>query len=147
MKVILKAEVDNLGKFGDLVKVADGYARNYLIPKGFAAEATTGNIKQFEAEREAYLKKAQVKRENSEKLKTELEGVTLTFTRKAGEDDKLFGSVTSHDIETELKAKGFAIEKKEIRLEEPIKSIGQFTVSIRLQSDVIANINVGVVKE
>ncbi|MBI1912886.1 MAG: 50S ribosomal protein L9 [Deltaproteobacteria bacterium] len=147
MKVILKAEVDNLGKFGDLVKVAPGYARNYLIPKGFAAEATTGNIKQFEAEREAYLKKAQVKRENSEKLKTELEGVTLTFTRKAGEDDKLFGSVTTHDIETELKAKGFAIERKEIRLEEPIKSIGQFTVSVRLQSDVIANINVGVVKE
>lgn len=147
MRVILKTDVDKLGRFGDQVKVAEGYARNYLIPRGIAVAATTGNLKQFEAEKEAYLKKAQVKREKAERLKADLEALSLTFARKAGEDDKLFGSVSAHDIEAELKSKGFDIEKKDIRLDEAIKSVGQFTAAVKLHSEVSANINIAVVKE
>lgn len=147
MRVILKSDVDKLGRFGDQVKVAEGYARNYLIPRGIAVAATTGNLKQFEAEKEAYLKKAQVKREKAERLKADLEALSLTFARKAGEDDKLFGSVSAHDIEAELKSKGFDIEKKDIRLDEAIKSVGQFTAAVKLHSEVSANINIAVVKE
>lgn len=147
MKVILKKEVDNLGAFGDQVKVTPGYARNYLIPKGFAVEATTGNLKQFEAEKDAYLKKLQKRREKAEKLKADMEALTLTFTRKAAEDDKLFGSVTVHDIEEALKSKGFEVEKKAVLLTEAIKSAGQFTVPIKLLYDITASVQVTVEKE
>jgi large subunit ribosomal protein L9 len=147
MIVILKNEVDNLGSFGEKVKVADGYARNYLIPQGLAVPATEGNLRQFEAEKEAFLKKAQLKLEKAQKSKTELEGVALSFARKAGEDERLFGSVTSHDIEEALKAKGFSVEKKDILLDEPIKHLGQSTVTIKVHSKVTADIKVEVVKE
>ena len=147
MIVILKNEVDNLGNFGDKVKVADGYARNYLIPKGLAVPATEGNARQFEAEKEAFLKKAQQKLEKAQKLKAELDAVSLNFTRKAGEDERLFGSVTSHDIEEALKAKGFSVERKDILLDEPIKHIGQSTVTVKVHSRVTADIKVEVVKE
>ncbi|MBI5644041.1 MAG: 50S ribosomal protein L9 [Deltaproteobacteria bacterium] len=147
MKILLKKEVENLGGFGDQVKVAEGYARNFLIPKGLAVEATTGNIRQFEAEKDAFLRKAQQKKEKAERLKSDLEAVSLSFARKAGEDEKLFGSVTSHDIEEALKAKGFSLEKKDILLDEPIKTIGMFTVSVKLYSNVSADIQVSVVKE
>lgn len=147
MIVILRKEVENLGRFGDQVKVAEGYARNYLIPKGFAVEASAGNLKQLEAEREAYLKKAAVTKANAEKLKAAIDAVALSFARKAGEDERLFGSVTGHDIEEALKAKGFAVEKKDIRLEEPIKTLGLHTVAIRLTTDVSASVQVTVSKE
>lgn len=147
MKVILKKEVENLGNFGDQVRVAEGYARNYLIPKGLATPATPGNIKQLEAEKEAFSRKAQVKKEQAERTKSGIEAVSLSFTRKAGEDERLFGSVTAHDIEEALKAKGFEVEKKDIVISEPIKTIGQFTVAVKLHSQVTANITVGVVKE
>jgi len=147
MKVILKTEVENLGSFGDQVKVALGYARNYLIPKGIAVEATPGNINQFNAEKEAYMKKAQVRKEGAEKLKAEIEAASLSFTRKAADDDKLFGSVTVHDIETELASKGFKIERKHIHLAEPIKSAGQFTVEVKLHPEVTADVRVEVAKE
>ncbi|MDP2689714.1 MAG: 50S ribosomal protein L9 [Deltaproteobacteria bacterium] len=147
MKVILKTEVENLGSFGAQVRVAQGYARNYLIPKGLAVEATPGNINQFNAEKEAYLKKAQARKEKAEKLKGELEAISLAFTRKAGEDEKLFGSVTVHDIESGLSSKGFEIERKNILLEEPIKAVGQYTVAVKLHPEVTATVQVGVAKE
>ena len=147
MKVILKSEVENLGSFGDQVKVALGYARNYLIPKGIAIEATPGKINQFNAEKEAYMKKAQVRKESAEKLKAAIEATTLSFTRKAADDDKLFGSVTVHDIENELASKGFKIERKHIHLEEPIKSAGQFTVKVKLHPEVSAEVQIEVAKE
>lgn len=147
MKVILKKEVDNLGTFGDQVKVAKGYARNYLIPYGFAVEATPGNLKQFETERTGWEKKVQQKKENAEKLAAEVSALTLEFRRKAGEEDKLFGSVTSHDIGEALAAKGFEFEKKSIHLDEPIKAIGEFTVEVKVHPEVTASVKVTVEKE
>ncbi len=147
MIVILKNEVDNLGVFGAQVKVADGYARNYLIPKGLAVPATPGNLKQFEAEKEAFVKKAALKIAKAEQVKTGLQGVTLNFARKAADDDRLFGSVTAHDIEAALKEKGFSVEKKDILLGEPIKHLGQSTVTVKVHSKVTADITVEVVKE
>lgn len=147
MNLILKKDVENLGRFGDHVKVADGYGRNYLLPQGLAVLATPGNLRQLEAERDAYLKKAQGRREQADKLKADLEAVSLTFTRKSGDDDKLFGSVTTHDIETELKAKGFSIEKKDIHLAEHIKTLGSYQCTVKLHMDVVASINLSVVKE
>lgn len=147
MKVILKTEVDNLGSFGDHVKVAFGYARNYLIPKGLAVEASPGNINQFNSEKDAYQKKALVRKEAAEKVKADMEALSLSFTRKAADGDKLFGSVTVHDIESELASKGFKIERKHIHLEEAIKSAGQFTVGVKLYPEVVAEVSVEVVKE
>lgn len=147
MIVILKNEVDNLGLFGAQVKVADGYARNYLIPKGLAVPATPGNLKQFEAEKEAFVKKAALTLQKAEQVKTGLQGVTLNFARKAAADDRLFGSVTAHDIEAALKEKGFPVEKKDILLGEPIKHLGQSTVTVKVHSKVTADITVEVVKE
>lgn len=147
MKIILKQEVDNLGGFGDQVKVANGYARNYLIPQGFAVLANAGNLRQLEAERAAYLKKAQVSRGQAEGIKGEIEGLTLTFARKTGEEDRLFGSVTAHDIEAELKKKGFKLEKKAILLHEHIKTLGQFTVPVKLHSGVSADLKIEITKE
>lgn len=147
MIVILKNEVDNLGVFGAQVRVADGYARNYLIPNGLAVPATPGNLKQFEAEKEAFLKKAALKLQKAEQVKTGLEGVSLNFARKAADDDRLFGSVTAHDIEEALKEKGFSVEKRDILLGEPIKHLGQSTVTVKVHSKVTADITVEVVKE
>lgn len=147
MKVILRKEVDNLGSFGEQVKVAEGYARNYLIPQGLAVPATEGNLRQFEAEREAYQKKEDARLDKAQKLKADLEAASLSFTRKTGEDERLFGSVTAHDIEEALKAKGFKTERKDIKLEEPIKTIGQFTVAVKLHPRVAASVTVNVVKE
>lgn len=147
MRIILKNEVNNLGTFGDIVKVAPGYARNYLIPQGLAAEATPGNLKQFEAERGAFLKKMQVRTETAEALKAKLDAVTLSFTKKTSEEGKLFGSVTAHDIEEGLKAQGFEVERKNIILPDHIKTLGTHTVSVKLLSQVVANITVDVKKE
>ena len=147
MKVILKKDIDKLGHYGDQVKVAEGYARNFLIPKGLAVSATLGNTRQFEAEKDAFMRKATVKKEKADKLAAEIEGVSLSFSRKAGEDEKLFGSVTSHDIEEALKAKGFEVEKKDILIAEPIKALGSFTVAVKLHSRVTANLKVEVAKE
>jgi large subunit ribosomal protein L9 len=147
MKVIIKQSVPSLGTFGDIVKVADGYARNYLIPRGFAVEATRGNLSQFEAERAAWEKKADKIKQEAEEFGKELEAVELSFPRKAGEDDKLFGSVTSIDVHAALKEKGFEIDKKDILLDEPIKKLGVHTVGIKLHTEVTPNIKVWVVKE
>lgn len=147
MKVILKESIPSLGSFGDVVKVADGYARNYLIPRNIAIEASKSNLRQFEAERVAWDRKAQNIKEEAEKLARELEPLELNFPKKAGEDEKLFGSVTSMDIEAELKQKGFDIDRKNILMDEPIKKLGVYTVGIKLHSEVTTNIKVWVVKE
>ncbi len=147
MKIILKQDVPELGTFGEVVKVADGYARNYLIPRSFAVEATVPNMNQFEAERGAWERKALKIKGEAEGVASELEPVSLNFQRKAGEDERLFGSVTSMDIEAALKEKGFDIDRKHILLGEPIKKVGVFTVGIKLHRDVTGEIKVWVVKE
>ena len=147
MNVILKTDVEKLGKFGEVVKVAEGYARNYLIPKGYAATATPGNIKQLESEKEAFVKKALDRKAKAETKKTEVEKLTLSFTRKAAEGDKLFGSVTVHDVEEALKAAGLKLEKKDVHLAEAIKNAGEFTVEVKLHPEVIAKVKIVVDKE
>jgi len=149
MEVILKKDIDNLGNYGDTLKVASGYARNYLIPGGFAVAATSGNLKQFHAEKDAYLKKEELKMAGAEKLASEVNGVELSFARKTSEEEeKIFGSVTSADIEKGLKAKGFSdIDKKHIIIAEPIKRLGTHEVEIRLHGGVKASITLEVVKQ
>jgi large subunit ribosomal protein L9 len=147
MKVILRKDVENLGSFGDVVTVKPGFARNYLIPRGMAVAATSGNIVQLESEKEAWRRKAAKLREDAEKLAAELSTVTLSFKRKAGEDGKLFGSVTSMDMEAAFREKGFGVEKKNIQLPEPIRGLGVFPVTVKLHSEVKAQVNVSVEKE
>src|SRR3972149_2038320 len=147
MNVILKKAIVDLGRYGDTIKVARGYARNYLIPKGIAVEATPGNLNQFNAEKSAYMKKEEHRVEAARKLSEGLSAVELAFQRKAGEEDRLFGSVTSHDVEKALKEKGYEVERSWIMLPEPIKKLGSYTVEIRLHHEVAAQIKVEVEKE
>ncbi len=148
MKVILKKDMSPLGGYGEVVTAARGYARNYLIPRGMAIEATPGNLRQLDSERVAYVKKVAAKVADAEKLASELEAVSLSFERKAGEDDKLFGSVTTHDIEEALKSKGFqSIDRKAISLTEPIKTVGSHVAAVKLHPEVSANIKIEVVVE
>ncbi|MEE8185179.1 MAG: 50S ribosomal protein L9 [Thermodesulfobacteriota bacterium] len=148
MRIILKDDISSLGKYGDVIQVASGYARNYLVPRGLAIEITDGNLRAVEHQKDAWMRKAQKIKEASSNLKNELEALLLSFARKAGEDEKLFGSVTSMDITAALKDKGFNIDRKKIYLEEPIKSIGVYTVPVKLyQQEVVANLRISVVKE
>jgi len=150
MEVILKKDIENLGSFGDTLKVAPGYARNYLIPKGLAVAATPGNIRQFNAEKEGYLRKEAEKKAAAEKLAEALGSVRLSFARKTAEDEeeKIFGSVTAAEIEKALREKGFdSVDKKDIVIAEPIKKLGEHEVEVRLYGGVKAAITVDVVKE
>lgn len=147
MKVILKVNVDSLGKAGEIIKVADGYARNYLIPKGFAVEASNWSMKALEHEKSRIMKKIETERKKAEVMVEKIQGVTCTISRRVGEQDKLFGSVTTKDIESSLIAQGIEIERKMIILEEPIKSLGEFPVKIKLQPGITAEITVSVVGE
>ena len=147
MKLILKEDRDDLGLAGDIVDVAKGYGRNYLIPKGVALEATNQNIKLMETQR----KKIEIKRlkakEDAEKVKEKLEGIAVTISQKAGEEEKLYGSVTSMDIATHLEGQGVIIDRKKITLEKPIKTLGEFDVSIKLYPGITGKIKVMVVPE
>jgi len=147
MKVILKQYVESLGKAGDTVKVADGYGRNYLIPKGLAAEANTRNLKIFEHEKGRILQQAEKIHQQAEETATKLSGVACTIARRVGEQEKLFGSVGVKDIEAALAAQGIEIEKRNILLDEPIKALGEFPVRIKLSAGVSAEIRVSVVAE
>jgi len=147
MKVILKQNVPSLGKAGDLVKVNDGYARNLLIPKGLAIEADDKNIKVFELEKKNVLQKAQKEKAGAQDLAARLGQVTLTLSRKVGDQHKIFGSVTSKDIESALKEKGFDIDRKMIVHDEQIKSLGEFKVRIKLHSGIETELKVNVVGE
>ncbi len=147
MKVILKQNVPSLGKAGDLVKVNDGYARNLLIPKGLAIEADDKNIKAFEFEKKNILQKAQKEKAGAQDLAARLGQVTLTLSRKVGDQHKIFGSVTSKDIEVALQEKGFDIDRKMIVHNEQIKSLGEFKVKIKLVTGVDTEIKLNVIGE
>jgi large subunit ribosomal protein L9 len=148
MEVILRQAVENLGKPGDIVKVSPGYARNYLIPRGVAYEATPGNRKRI-AQEKARLEAAESERRTkAESLASRLEQVSLTFSARVGEEEKLFGSVTASDIAQQLHAQGFTeVEKRQIELHEPIKSLGVYKVPVRLHADVKPEIRVWVIKQ
>jgi large subunit ribosomal protein L9 len=147
MEVILREDVDKLGTRGQLVKVANGYARNFLLPKRLAVAATESNKKIVEQERQAHLRKeAKVAAEAGELGKL-MEAVTITITQKAGENGQLFGSVTSKDIADALEAQGYTIERRKVTLDEPIKALGEYKVPLRLHRDVTVEIAVNVVKE
>ena len=147
MEIILKKDTPSLGKLGNVVKVADGYAKNYLIPHGIGIAATPKNLKLLEKEIKLWQKKAEKQREEAQTLAQAIEQLSLSFARKAGEEDKIFGSVTSLDIEEKIKESGIQIDRKKIHLEEPIKALGIFTVPVKLHTEVTANLKVCVVKE
>jgi large subunit ribosomal protein L9 len=147
MRVILKADVESLGKTGDLVKVADGYARNFLIPKGFAAEASSNNIKSLENEKAAITRKAEKERKKAEAMLDSFKDLAVTVKRRVGEQEKLFGSVTTKDIEKALSEKGFEIDRKNIVLDETIKTIGEYPVKIKLYPGIAATVTVQVEEE
>jgi large subunit ribosomal protein L9 len=142
MKLILKQDVDDLGLEGDLVDVAKGYGRNFLIPKGLAAEATPQNMKVFELQR----KKIEVRRlkakEEAVKLKDRVAELVLTFTEKAGEEGKLYGSVTSMDIADAMEKQGVVIDRRKILLDKPIKALGEFAVPVKIYPTVTGNVKV-----
>ena len=147
MQIILKEKLERLGKRGDVVNVADGYARNYLLPQGKAILTTPGNLKVLgEEDRQGKFKENKLRR-NAETLARKLKKVSLTIPVKVGEDEKLFGSVTAQDISSGLAAQKHAIDKKDILLEEPIKNLGVYTVPVKLYKDIEGKIKVWVVKE
>ena len=147
MKVILQKDIPNLGEAGDIKVVADGYARNYLIPKRFALEANNQNIKLMETQR----KKIEVKRlrtkDNAEMIKEKIENIVINISQKVGEEEKLYGSVTSMDIAAQMEKKGIIIDRRKIILDKPIKSLGEFDVPIKLHPEVKGSVKVVVVPE
>src|SRR5688572_17420692 len=147
MEVILRQAVDNLGHTGDIVQVSAGFARNFLLPRGLAYEATQGNKKRLEQERSRLEAAENERRGKAQELATKLEQVSLTFSARVGEEGKLFGSVTSSDIAHQLEAQGFTIEKRQIDLHEPIRALGVYRVPIRLHADVHPEIKVWVIKQ
>jgi large subunit ribosomal protein L9 len=147
MEVILREDVEKLGHRGQVIKVAAGYARNFLLPKRLAVAATGSNKKIVEQERQAHLRKEAKLVGEAQDLSKLLTGVSVTIAQKAGEQDQLFGSVTSKDVADALAAKNFNIDRRKVHLEEPIKQLGEFKVPVRLHKDVTAEITVIVVKE
>jgi len=147
MEVILREDVEKLGARGELVKVANGYARNFLLPKRLAVAATESNKKIVEQERQAHLRREAKVVSEAGDLGKLMASVVVTITQKAGENGQLFGSVTSKDIADALEAQGYTIERRKIILEEPIKSLGEFKVPLRLHREVTVEIAVNVVKE
>jgi large subunit ribosomal protein L9 len=145
MKVILRQDVDELGLEGTIVNVKEGYARNYLIPKGFALMANTGNIKLIESQKKKIEANRLKAKEDAEQVARELEGIVITIAQKVGEEDKLYGSVTSMDIADEMEKKGMSVDRKKIVLDKPIKTLGEFDVKIKLHSQVVGTIKVAVV--
>jgi large subunit ribosomal protein L9 len=147
MEVILRETIDNLGRAGQVVKVADGYARNFLLPKKLAYIATPGNLKVIEAERQSLLRKEAKQKDDAEKQQQMLDNVEITVRRKVGEHDVLYGSVTNSDVAEALEMKGIHIEKRKIHMDDHIKSIGEFSIPIRLFKDVTAHIKLKVEAE
>jgi large subunit ribosomal protein L9 len=142
MEVILKEDVNKLGHRGDVVKVSDGYGRNFLLPRKLAIEATSGNRAVIAEMKAAAQRKSVREKADAEGLAKQFDNVHLTFLRKVGEREHLFGSVTSADLAQELEARGFNIDRRKIQLEEPIKTLGEFQVPIRLHRDVTASMKV-----
>ncbi|NLI29228.1 MAG: 50S ribosomal protein L9 [Nitrospiraceae bacterium] len=147
MNVILKEDVKNLGKMGDVVTVKEGYARNFLFPKGLAVEANEKNVKALEHTKRQILDRAKKIKTDAETMAAKFAGKTITITAKAGEEEKLFGSVTTADIAEALKKDGHEVDKKKIHLEEPIRRLGTYTVSVKVHPEVSADVTVQVVAE
>ena len=145
MKVILTEEIRGLGTRGDVVTVKDGYARNYLLPKNLAREASTGNLKQIEHERRKWSLLAQQEKDAAQKAADKVKGVKITIEKRVGEHGHLFGSVTANEIADGLMAKGIEVDKRRIELEQPIKNLGVHDVDVRLHRDVTAQIKVEVI--
>jgi large subunit ribosomal protein L9 len=147
MEVILKEDVINLGHRGEVVKVADGYGRNFLLPRKLAMEATAANKAVIEQMKAAAARRSATEKAQAEELVTKLAPIVLTFTRKSGEQGQLFGSVTSADIAAELSTRGFEIDRRKIQLNEPLKALGNFDVPVRLHREVTAHLKVKVLGE
>ena len=147
MEVILKEDIPSLGSRGDVVKVADGYGRNYLLPRKLAMQATETNKAVIEQMKAAAERRSATEKAQAEELVTRLDPIVLNFTRKSGEQGHLFGSVTSADVATELAAQGFEIDRRRILLDEPLKSLGEFTVGIKLHREVTAHVKVNVMSD
>lgn len=147
MEVILREDIDKLGARGQVVQVAQGYARNYLFPRRLAVAATAANKKIIEQERLSHLRREAKERSGAEDLARMMAGLTITLAQKAGEMDQLFGSVTAKDIARALEARNFSIDRRKIQLPEPIKQLGEHKVTLRLHRDVPVEITVQVVKE
>jgi large subunit ribosomal protein L9 len=147
MEVILREHVDNLGRRGEIVKVADGYARNFLLPRKLALIATDGNKQRIEKERAKFEAVEAEERKVAEALSARMADLEIAIARKVGETEALYGSVTTSDIAAALAAKGFEIDRRKIQLQEPIKKLGEFDIAIRLQRDVTPTIKLKVVPE
>jgi large subunit ribosomal protein L9 len=147
MEIILREDVENLGARGQMLKVANGYARNYLLPKRLAVAATEANKKIVEQERQAHLRREAKAQGEAEDLAKLMGGVTVTIAQKAGESDQLFGSVTSKDIAEGLEKQNFSVDRRKIQLDEPIKQLGEHKVTVRLHREVPVEITVQVVRE
>ncbi len=147
MEVILREDIENLGGRGQIVKVADGYARNFLLPKKLAVPATDANRKIVEQERQAHLRREAKEVASAEELAKMMTGTVITIAQKAGEQEQLFGSVTSKDIVDGLAKQGYQIDRRKIHLDEPIKQLGEFKIPVRLHRDVTVEITVQVVPE
>ena len=147
MKVILRKNYENLGKIGDVIEVKDGYARNYLIPRQYAYTATPGNLRALEEEKVQVAKKEAKELEGAQQLAAELEKVSIQISVKVGEEDKIFGTVTTQMIADSIKEKGFEIDKRKIEISEPIKALGIYSVNIKLHHNVNAVVKTWVVRE
>ena len=147
MQLILLEEIPSLGKAGDLVKVSDGYGRNYLLPKKKAVLATEKSLKVIEHQQRQVQKRMEKMKKDAQKMAQQIEQLSCTLLKTVGESGKLFGSVTSMDLETYLKENGFEVDRKKIALEEPIKNVGMFTVPIKLHPEITAHLKVWVVQE
>jgi large subunit ribosomal protein L9 len=147
MEIILKEDVENLGHRGDVVKVAQGYGRNFLLPRNLGIEATPGNKAVIEQMKSSSVRRSAKEKADAELLLQEFENVELSFTRKTGDNDHLFGSVTGPDIAQALEAKGFTIDRRKVQLTEPLKSLGEFLVPVRLHREVTAHVKVTIEKE
>jgi large subunit ribosomal protein L9 len=147
MQIILQEDVEKLGNRGQVVEVAEGYARNFLLPRKLALEASAGNMKRLERMRATFAKKEATEKEAAEKLAELLAGVSISLTRKAGENDQLFGSVTTSDLSAALEAQGYTIDKRKITLTDPIKLVGEYQIPIKLHREVTTNVKLVVAKE
>jgi len=147
MKVVLKDDVKNLGKMGQIIDVADGYARNFLVPRGLASEANTKNIKALEHEKRIIEGKAKKVKNSAQELLNKISARTFTIRAKAGDEGKLFGSVTTMDIAELLQKEGIEIDKKKISLDEPIKRLGSYSVNVKLHPEISTQLNIQVIQE
>jgi large subunit ribosomal protein L9 len=147
MEVILKEDVPKLGTRGDVVKVAEGYGRNFLLPKKLAIEASKGNKAVIDQMKSAAVRRSAKEKAGAEELSKQFDGLSVSFQRRSGEHDQLFGSVTSGDIADALEKKGFNVDRRKIQLHEPLKTLGEFMIAVKLHKDVTAHLKVVIEKE